>query len=110
MVALSLVEKGWSGARRLSIELSGTGIEVRHLSRGRIAPEIVAVITPYPKISIRGIPVRWYRIAAWWTLLSWQFRPSLQAVIVDNARTTDWVTKTFPRLTDKLLQVKEAAA
>ncbi len=109
MVAISLVEKGWAGARRLSIELSRKGVQVRHLVRGTIASEFVDIITPYPGISIRGIPVRWYRIATWGILLSWQFRPNLHAVIVDNARTSDWVTKTFPQLADKLIQVKETA-
>ncbi len=110
MVAISLVEKGWAGARRLSIELSRTGVGVRHLVRGTIAPEFLSVITPYPGVSIRGIPVRWYRIATWGTLLLWQFRPGLHAVIVDNTRTADWVTKTFPRLADKLVRVNETAA
>ncbi len=110
MVAISLVEKGWAGARRLSIELSRKGVGVRHLVRGAIAPEFMGIITPYPGISIHGIPVRWYRIAAWWALLWWQFRPNLHAVIVDNARTSDWVAKTFPRVADKLVQVKETAA
>lgn len=110
MVALSLVEKGWAGARRLSMELSYKGTAVRHLVKGRIAPEFLSVITPYPGISIRGIPVRWYRIATWGTLLSWQFRPDLHAVIVDNSRTADWVAKTFPKLTDKLIQVKETTS
>ncbi len=111
MVAISLVEKGWAGARRLSIGLSHKGVAVRHLVKGRIAPGFLGIITPYPEISIRGIPVQWYRLATWWTLLIWQFRQgNLHAVIVDNARTSDWVKKTFPRLSNKLIQVKETAS
>ena len=110
MIALSLVEKGWAGARRFSIQLSDKGVAVRHLVKGTIAPEFLAVITPYRGVSIHGISARGYRIVTWAALLLYQFHPGLQAVIVDNTRTSDWVAKTFPRLAGRLIQVAETAA
>ena len=110
MIALSLVEKGWAGTRRFSIQLSDKGVAVRHLVKGTIAPEFLAIITPYPGVSIQGIPARGYRIVTWAALLLYQFHPGLQAVIVDNSRTSEWITKTFPRLAGRLIHVQETTA
>ena len=73
MQAISLVEKGWAGARRLSIPLAQRGVRVRHLVKGRLRAEVLKVIAPHPGMTIRGVPRRLYRLAAWFTL-QWSLR------------------------------------
>ncbi len=109
MRAVSLVEKGWAGARCLSVELSERGTRVRHLVRGTIPKEILSVITPHPGIQIQGIPVRLYRPAVWAALLLEQLLGRLRLVIVDNPKTAEWVARTFPGFKKKILLVGETA-
>ena len=88
---LSMVEKGWGAARRVSIELARQGIGVHHFVRGRLPRELIAVLTPYAGVRITGLPVRWYRPALW-AMLLWRKllgRPAL--VLVDNERAEAWV-------------------
>ena len=107
MLALSLVEKGWAGSRRVAIRLSAAGISVRHLVRGSLPREVVRVISPYPGVAIRGVPVRWYRVAAWSWLMLAQFRRGVAWLLVDNEKTARWAARWFPRLRAKLVLIQE---
>ena len=88
---ISMVEKGWGGARRVSIELTRQGIGVHHVVRGRLAPELIAVLTPYAGMRITGLPVRWYRPALWAMLVWRKLRGRPVLVLVDNERAEGWI-------------------
>ncbi len=107
MQAISLVEKGWAGARGLSIALSRQGVCVRHLVRGRVPLEVLQVLTPYEGITIQGFSTRWYRWVVWGILLWNQRRARTRLVMVDNSKAMEWVRHWFPRLKDHLVQVEE---
>ena len=105
---LSLVEKGWAGARQLSIPLSRRGLRVRHLVCGALSGEVARILTPYPGMSIRGIPRQLYRVAAWLALQRGIWRKDIAAVLVDNERAFRWVSQVAPALRDRLVEVQEA--
>lgn len=100
---VSLVEKGWAGARRLSITMVQEGHQVHHLVRGRIPRNLLEVITPYPGITIRGYPAKWYRVAVWMILARAILTPRRTVVLVDNDRAESWVKRQFPRLHSVIL-------
>jgi hypothetical protein len=89
--AVSMVEKGWGAARRISIELTKQGIGVHHFIKGRMPRDLVAVLTPYPGMRITGLPVRWYRPALWALLLWRKLTGRRTVVLVDNERAAGWV-------------------
>ena len=105
---LSLVEKGWAGARRLSIVLVRRGVRVYHLVRGELRPEVLEVLTPYEGMQIRGVSRRWYSVITWVTLLRAQVRGELMLVLVDNEKAFGWVSRMCPSLRDRLVLVQEA--
>ena len=108
MQAISLVEKGWAGARQLSIPLTQRGIRVRHLVRGTLAAGVLKSITPYPGMTIRGIPRRLYRLVAWVALQLGSWRGDVAMILVDNERAFSWVSRAVPSLGDRLVLVLEA--
>ena len=108
-IAISLVEKGWGGARRLSIRLSRQGVRVRHLVKGRLPAEVVAIIPPYPGMTIRGVPRSWFKLAAWVELWGAMARGGAELVMVDHERAARWVARWAPPLRDKVVVVQEAA-
>ncbi len=107
MRALSLVEKGWAGARWLSIDLARQGTPVTHLVRGTIPQATREVLTPTPGISIVGVSPRLYRVAAWFHLWVAQTLSGVGMVITDNAKTAGWVRSAFPELKERVLLVAE---
>ncbi len=107
MRVISLVEKGWGGARRLSIQLAGRGVTVSHYVRGCLSRELLGVVTPYAGMTIRGFDPRWYKTIVWFILLSTQGQREALMVLVDNERTFSWVKRFFPRLQDALVLVHE---
>ena len=109
MQAISLVEKGWAGARRLSIELVQRGGSVRHVIRGRLDAELLSVLTPYPRLTIRGVPLRWYRVAAWLELAVALAGGGPQLILVDNEKAAAWVGGWFPMLRERVVVVQEDA-
>lgn len=89
---VSMVEKGWGAARRISIELTKQGIGVHHFVRGHLPRELIAVLTPYAGMRITGLPVRWYRPALWALLLWRKLTGRRTLVLVDNERAAGWIT------------------
>ena len=105
---LSLVEKGWAGARQVSIRFTESGVGVDHLVRGWISREVCEVITPYRGMWIQGIPKQWYKMLAWVRLLFAQRSSQLTLILVDNERTVQWIGRWFPALRQKVVLVLEA--
>jgi len=105
--AISLVEKGWAGARWLSIDLARQGTPVTHLVKGALPRATREVLTPRPGVSIVGVPQRLYRAAAWLHLWAGQATGSVGMVITDNAKSAEWVKGAFPGLKEKVRLVAE---
>ncbi len=107
MRAISLVEKGWAGARWLSIILAKEGTPVHHLVKGRLPNQVLRIITPYPRITLHGIPPKAHRVAAFLILALGQVPGTVGMVIVDNSKTAQWVARWFPVLRDRIVLVGE---
>lgn len=92
-VVLSFVEDGWESARMLAIGgVEQCGWRVRHLIKGTVAPEVLAMVTPYPGMSLVSIPRAWFRVVVGCVLLCRLMARRLSFVIVDNPRTRGWVS------------------
>ena len=86
IAVLSVVERGWRGARQCSLKLSARGIPVTHLLKGWLRPEIRAMIQPVPGVSVIGSP-RWcFRAILWFFVLAGTVSGRLRWVIVDHER------------------------
>lgn len=110
MKVVSLVEKGWPAARRLSIRLVRSDVSVHHLVRGSVPQAVLAILTPYEGMTITGIAASWYRWAVWVTLMrAWVLRERL-IILVDHERAAAWVARWFPRLAPRVFFVQEDAA
>ncbi len=85
--ALSLVERGWRGARQCSLALNAHRVSVTHLVKGRLSREVRELIAPYPFIRVRAVP-RWV-FPAWaqGMLIEAAMRRRLRWVLIDNPRT-----------------------
>jgi len=84
---LSVVERGWRGARECSITLSARAVPVTHLIKGSLKADLRAMIRPYPGVQLVSVPRAAFR--AWlWGLLVWgTVRGRLKWVLVDHERT-----------------------
>lgn len=107
MRALSLVEKGWAGARLLSIDLARKGTPVVHLVRGKLPRSTLEALTPCKGVEIASVSPQMYRVAAWLRLWAGQSMGSVGLVITDNAKTAEWVKSSFPGLKEKVRIVAE---
>ena len=85
-IVLSLVERGWSAARKCSLELQCEGIGMLHLVKGRLSPEVRAMVQPKPGIALLGLPYSLFWPAAWMLCVWLAARGRLRAVLVDNER------------------------
>lgn len=104
---ISLVEKGWSAARRLSIAHVRHNGTVLHLVRGRLKKDVRAVLTPYPSMRLRGFMPRTYRFSVW-AVLGWAGLTGCRPIVlVDNERAARWVGRCFPYLRQRLVLVEE---
>jgi len=84
---LSLVERGWRGARECSLVLAGRGMGVLHLIKGSLEPEVLAMIQARPGIRLTGIPRPLFRLVLWLVLVGQTLAGRLRWVLVDNERT-----------------------
>jgi len=84
---VSLVERGWWGARRCSLVLAERGTPVTHLIRGWVDRSTLALIRPVPLVRLRRIPRQLFVLAAP-LLLAWH-RVAHRArwVLIDHERT-----------------------
>ena len=105
---ISLVEKGWAGARQLTLRAAGQGRSIHHLVKGKLPRELIAALTPCPGMTIRGFSVRWYRWVVWARL--WVARGRLASVLVDNERAIAWVEKCCPGVPVFLAQESDEGA
>jgi hypothetical protein len=85
--ALSVVERGWRGARECSITLSARAVPVTHLIKGSLKADLRAMIRPYPGVRLVSVPRIAFR--AWlWALLVWgTMWGRLRWVLIDHERT-----------------------
>lgn len=84
---LSLVERGWRGARECSLVLGQRGDRVRHLIKGTLDPEVRAMIAPAPGVVCEDVPRALFRARMWWVLVRAVMGRRLRWVLVDNPRT-----------------------
>lgn len=83
---VSVVDRGWRGARECSIQLAGQAVEITHVIRGRLDPEIRALIQPYPHERLIDAPRRWHVVWVWGLVL-WASRAGrLRWILVDHER------------------------
>jgi hypothetical protein len=85
-IILSLVERGWQAARACSLDPKFGRLEFLHVVKGRLDPEVEAMIAPRPNVRIASVPSRlfWPRI---WILYHWlRCAGRLRALLVDNDR------------------------
>lgn len=89
---LSLVERGWQGARECSLELSRQGIRVEHLVKGRLKGARCLIVLPRA-MTLIDVPRQFFPAALWARLL-WQFfARRVKWVICDNERTLNRITR-----------------
>ena len=84
--ALSVVERGWRGARECSLALAGRGIPVTHLIRGIVRPEFRAVIRPHTHVRLIDLPRAFYAVVLWPSLIVGGVLRRIRWVLVDNER------------------------
>ena len=84
---LSVVERGWRGARECSLTLDAMAIPVTHLIKGYLTAELRAMIHPYPLIRIVSVPRPLFRVGLWWALARQTLTRRLRWVLVDHERT-----------------------
>ena len=89
ITVLSLVERGWQAARECSLDLERRGIEVLHLIKGRVDPDVLALITPVPNSRLMSIPRTLFWCVAWSCWLWLLLRGRLRIVLVDNQRSLE---------------------
>ena len=95
---LSVVERGWHGARDCSLALNGRAIPVRHLIKGRLPRALRAIITPYPHIRITSAPRPLFPLALWWAIATQTAAGRLRWLLVDHERTwsrVQWWCRAF---------------
>ena len=84
---LSVVERGWRGARECSLVLQRHGIKVTHVIKGRLSPDLQRVIVPYPLIRLIVVPRVLFRPCLWAALIAASVRGRLGWLILDHERT-----------------------
>ena len=83
---LSLVERGWAGARQCSMDLSGRGISVHHLIKGHLGRGVRAMIAPVPHVRLTSVPRPLFRFVLWWAVVTETLTGRLRWLIVDHER------------------------
>ena len=86
-MVLSIVERGWRGARECSLALHRLAIPVTHLIKGYIGGPVRAMIQTTPLTTIVSVPRALFRV--WlWGMLMWQTATGrLRWVLLDHERT-----------------------
>jgi len=86
-MVLSLVERGWYGARICSLVLAGRGVAVTHLIRGTLGSNVRGIIQPHPRIRLIDLPRPLYVVALWASVLVGGALRRIRWVLVDNEPT-----------------------
>lgn len=87
MRVLSVVERGWHGARQCSLALDAVAIPVTHLIKGYLTPELRAMIRPYPHIRVVSVPRVLFRLWLWGIVLWQTLTGRLRWILIDHERT-----------------------
>ncbi len=101
---LSLVERGWRGARTCSLELAAQGIGTTHLIKGSVGGDVRALIQPRDGVRIVDVPRGLFRPAVWAYLAGAAVTRRMRWVLADSERTlrevAPWcrVTRAVPLL------------
>lgn len=84
---LSVVERGWRGARECSITLSARAVPVTHLIKGSLKTNLRAMIRPYPGVRLVCVPRIAFRAWLWGMLVWGTMLRRVKWVLVDHERT-----------------------
>lgn len=106
--ALSLVERGWRGARESARQLVRRGDRVRHVIRGTLSRDVRALIEDSPRERVVDAPPWRFRLQAWAQLVGATARGRLRWVLVDNERTQRQVRWWCRAFRIRLVRVQEA--
>ncbi len=86
------VEVSWRGMRECSVALASTGAEVQVLIKGDVPPEVLAMISPKPHITIRDVSVRRFAWRLAGQLLQASGGPAERVLIVNKPKTQRWTS------------------
>ena len=103
---LSLVERGWKGARECSLQLANLGIRVDHLIKGRLGA-VRGLIAPNQSIRLIDIERQLYPLALGWWLFFGALTRRIRWVLCDNERTLKRVEPWSRRLGLEALLIRE---
>lgn len=84
---LSVVERGWRGARECSLTLNAMAIPVTHLIKGYLTHDLRTLMTPFPYIGIVSVPRPLFPVCLWMMVLWKSAGGRLRWVVVDHERT-----------------------
>ena len=107
--ALSLVERGWRGARACSLALQQQGVAVTHLIKGSVPAEVLGMVRPYPLIRLVAVPRPLFRVWFWLYLLRQAVTRRPGWVLIDNERTLQELRGFCRRFGLALVVVQELA-
>lgn len=102
---ISLVERGWQMARERSLELREQGVDVRHLIKGRVPPEVLSLVTPHPTIRLMSVPRPWFWPWVFVQVMWARGRRVLQEIWVDNDRTQQRLSRWVRGTTGSLVKL-----
>ena len=106
---VSFVEDGWRSARAFTIDVvrAHENVEVVHYIRERVDPEVLRMITPYPRTRLVPIARPWFKIARWSLLLWGGITRRWRLVIVDNERAREALARRAARRHLPVLEAEE---
>lgn len=107
---LNVVEDGWGSARELTQALARElPLEVTHLIRGRVAPDVLRMITPRDGMHLMSVPRPLFAVVSR-LLLRWGLLAhSWQLVVVDNERTLRAIGSVAQRRGVPIIEARETA-
>ena len=116
MNAILAVEHGWQGMRELSLELARLGMAVEVLIKGRVAPDVLAMITRPDGMRITPVGRPWFR---WRLMLSCALAAGRSSPIYavthrrdapSHERTRQWLERLGRMIPVRILLLEEGAA
>lgn len=83
---LSLVERGWQGARQCSLALEARHVPVTHVVKGRLSADVRAMIEPHPHIRVVSAPRAAFRLWIWPVVIWRTLQGRLRWILMDHER------------------------
>lgn len=84
---VSVVERGWRGARECANAANAAGAPVIHLIKGRISPQVREMIGPTPQQQVVAWPRPLFYLGLWCWLVPRALLGRVRWVLVDHERT-----------------------